>query len=195
MWIAVAAIALIVAAVGAVALQLTAHHLRPSDLRGTPLIPERRAPELTLTDQRGEPHALIPGDARVTLVFFGFTRCKDTCPLGLATLARVNHELGAAATDLPIDFITVDPAFDTPAAIGAYLARFDRRIVGLTGDPSTLTRLRSDFGVTLDTASPEIAHGDLIYLVGENRRIMSIYPPNGSSDTIVADVRIISARK
>ena len=44
-------------------------------------------------------------------------------------------------------FVSVDPANDTQERIGAYLAYFDRELVGLTGDPAQLARLAASLGV------------------------------------------------
>src|SRR5271156_2417171 len=102
-----------------------------SGLRGTPLTPARSFAPLELTDQRGASVRFPPEASPYTLVFFGYTHCPDVCPLGMATMARADRELGHPP-GLGLAFITVDPARDTPAALATFTRSFDSRIAGYT---------------------------------------------------------------
>lgn len=91
----------------------------------------------------GGPFALTDGNGRqVTdqtyrgkwlLVYFGYTYCPDACPTGLNNIAGALKLMGSDADKIQPLFITVDPERDTAAAMKAYAAAFDSRIVGLTG--------------------------------------------------------------
>lgn len=66
------------------------------------------------------------------LVYFGYTRCPDVCPLGLQTMAEAVDALGALGERITPIFVTVDPERDTPEALKEYVGFFHARMVGLT---------------------------------------------------------------
>jgi protein SCO1/2 len=89
--------------------------------------------EFSLIDSRSEPVTDTDFRGSWLLIFFGFTHCPDICPTTLGTVALIMDELGVAGDALQPIFITVDPARDTPEVVGAYVAAFHPRIIGLTG--------------------------------------------------------------
>lgn len=93
--------------------------------------------DFTLVNQDGRTVDQTLLNGKWSLVFFGFTYCPDYCPTTLATLAAVEKELGDAAKDLQVVFISVDPARDTPQALKDYLSSdgFPPGVIGLTGTP------------------------------------------------------------
>ncbi|MFC6660894.1 SCO family protein [Deinococcus multiflagellatus] len=73
------------------------------------------------------------------MVFYGFVRCPDVCPVTLASLKNSYAALSPAQQQkVQVQFITVDPEHDTPAVVRAYLARFDPAFTGLTGKAATI---------------------------------------------------------
>ena len=70
---------------------------------------------------------------RPFLVFFGYTHCPDICHTTLFEMSEVLRALGPQAK-IGALFVTVDPERDTPAVLKDYLANFDPRIIGLSGD-------------------------------------------------------------
>ncbi len=170
------------------------------ELRGTPVVPERSAPAATLVDHNGKPAALIDPAFRATFVFFGYTNCKDTCPVALARLAKAYGALLQPEL-VRVEMVTVDPARDDPTALRAFVTRFDRRFIGLTAwsgdgrsDEAALEKIWSAFGVGVDSSKPELVHGDGIYLVDRARRILTIYPPDADPADLAHDARIIAGR-
>lgn len=81
------------------------------------------------------------------LVVFGFTRCKDVCPVSLANLAML---LKAAATErinLEGIFVTVDPERDTNAILSTYTKSFGPDIAYLRFEGEELERFKATFSV------------------------------------------------
>jgi protein SCO1 len=194
--LAVAALLVVVdVVIGVRLLQRRAHAAPPTpamELRGTPVLPHRDAPSVVLVDERGRAVPLIDRASRATLVFFGYTHCRDACPIGLATIAHALARLASEGSRVRAVFVTIDPQHDTPAVLARYVARFDPRIVGLTGPRTTLAGATRGFGVSVQPTSKDIAHGDAIYLVDANRHIVAQYPPSGPPADIAADVRVIA---
>jgi protein SCO1/2 len=101
---------------------------------------------------------------RPTLLFFGYTNCPDICPVHLATLTSAMQESRVGHDRVQVVFVTVDPERDTPARIDEFLAHFDRRILGLTGDAATIERALAELDLppaSVDGDDPR-GRGDLI---------------------------------
>jgi protein SCO1/2 len=84
---------------------------------------------------------------KVVLIFFGYTSCQDVCPATLSHLQSLVRNLGAASDDVQVLFVTVDPENDTAERLKEYLARFDSRFVGLTGEPAVTNQIAQLFMV------------------------------------------------
>lgn len=77
-------------------------------------------------------------------VFFGYLQCPDVCPTTLQSLRDFRRQLLAAdpaAVSHRFVFVTVDPANDTAARVGPYLAYFDSDFLGLLGSAEELAGL------------------------------------------------------
>jgi protein SCO1/2 len=158
-------------------------------LRATPVSDTVAIPVAPLVDTAGQPTTLT-ASAPATIAFFGYTRCRDTCPVGLATMARARATSGAR--DMRMVFVTIDPAYDTPAILKRYVAQFDAHILGLTGTPDAIATLEKAFDIQVKPNGGDIVHGDAIYLLG-NDRILGLYPPDGPASDLAADERSLKA--
>ncbi|HET9028201.1 MAG TPA: SCO family protein [Trueperaceae bacterium] len=150
--------------------------LRPRQaLGGTELQNPVKVTGLDLVDTRGEPVDLA-GDfsGAVTLVFFGFTRCPDVCPLTMARLTHAYEQLGAP-DDLNVVLVTVDPGFDTPAVLAEYLKRYHPDFVGLTGSNSQVAEAARAFFVGFVEGGSTIAHTDVVGVVDRDGYLRYIY--------------------
>jgi protein SCO1/2 len=187
----IAAAALVLAIVGVQIYQAWTSRHAYDALRGTPVVPERYAPDAVLVDQRGRPAPIVDPKVRATLVFFGFTHCKDTCPLALASLAKAYRTLPYPAS-VRVEMITVDPAHDDPATLRRFVTQFDPHFVGLTAKKADLESIWSAFGVSVDDKSKDIVHGDAIYLVDRRRKIVALYLPESGADDLAHDAQLLS---
>lgn len=108
-------------------------------------------PDQTLTDTSGQSYNLVTSPSRpVTLVFFGYTHCRDVCGDALSSVAMAIARLDAASRDqVQMLFITTDPARDTAAVMRAYLNRFDPSFIGLTSDVATIKAVAERVGVEI----------------------------------------------
>ena len=87
-----------------------------------------------LTSHEGRPFSSGQLEGKPYALFFGFTNCPDVCPTTLLEMSNHLAALGPDGDSLTVLFITVDPERDTAEHLKAYLASFDPRIVGLTGN-------------------------------------------------------------
>ncbi|MDR7521600.1 MAG: SCO family protein [Armatimonadota bacterium] len=174
---------------GLAVLLLSACH-RPS-FRARELDPARPVPRLVLSDQHGRPFNLAEQRGRVVLVFFGYTRCPDVCPLTLGMFRDVAKILGTDAARVRFVFITLDPEVDTPAFLDRYLRLFSPEFVGLTGPPHLLAATYRFFGAAFQkvpvrnsAAGYLIAHSTNVPVIDREGR----WRLNVSHEATAADV-------
>ena len=112
---------------------------------GIVLLPQSRdLPQLTMTDQNGQPLQLGQLKDKWSLLFFGYTFCPDICPATLAQLRQLQGMLPVEARGrLQVILVTVDPHRDTPAQLKKYLGFFDPGFRGLTGTQEDIQSLAS----------------------------------------------------
>jgi cytochrome oxidase Cu insertion factor (SCO1/SenC/PrrC family) len=148
-----------------------------------------------LTDEKG--HEVTDADyrGRWMLVFFGYTDCPDDCALTLQKMATALEKLGPLAERIAPLFITVDPARDTPARLASYLANFDTRIVGLTGDDEQIAATAKAYRVYYSPAEHEksgadiVGHSTFIYLMNQTGEFDALLPSDVDADKLAAILR------
>ena len=93
--------------------------------------------DFSLVDKTGKPVRFHDFAGKYRIVYFGFTFCPDACPMdvqkmmqGYARFAKAEPEVAARVQPL---FVSIDPARDTPAAVGEFAAAFSPKLIGLTG--------------------------------------------------------------
>ncbi|MFQ5694172.1 MAG: SCO family protein, partial [Nitrospinota bacterium] len=102
-----------------------------------------KVPAFSLTSAEGKTVGREQLDGYVWVANFNYTRCKETCPLQSLEIARLQKEF-AAAKDLLLVSITLDPAYDTPAVLRRYAQKYGadpKRWLFLTGDRQVIADL------------------------------------------------------
>ena len=92
--------------------------------------------EFTQDTLKGQPSA----------VFFGFTHCPDVCPTTLGDIATWQQELGPAAKDLRVFFVTVDPERDPVDILRDYVS-WVPGVVGVSGSPEEIAKAVKAFRI------------------------------------------------
>lgn len=108
---------------------------------------------------------------KVVSINFMFTSCGDSCPLETAKLRKVQQLLGEhAGKDVYMYSITVDPDRDTPAALKAYMQKFN---IGpgwqfLTGKKEDIDLIRDKLGMYSDEEE-ELSDHAINFVLGNER--------------------------
>jgi protein SCO1/2 len=92
--------------------------------------------EFTAETLKGQPSA----------VFFGFTHCPDVCPTTLGDIAGWQEELGDAAKDLRVFFVTVDPERDSVETLREYVS-WVPGVIGVSGSPEEIAKAVKAFRI------------------------------------------------
>lgn len=138
--------------------------------------------KITAADFRGD----------VVLLYFGFTRCPDTCALTTYNAARLLPLLGSDAARVRYLFVTIDLAHDTLPILRRYLAEFGAppEINGLHGTPSELEALAKRYFIYYKApSSPDapdpvsgISHASGVYLFGPDGQALDLVSDLGGAD-------------
>jgi protein SCO1/2 len=113
---------------------------------------------------------------KAVLLYFGYTHCPDECPTTLANLASVLKQLGPAARDVRMLFVTIDPARDSTSVLKRYVEAFAPEIDGLRGSDDAIASLARRYRVLyrVTPAEPgrdyEVMHSDSLFLFDADGR-------------------------
>ena len=104
-----------------------------------------QVPPFSLTERSGRRVGRDELLRHVTVLDFIYTQCTETCPTQSLQFAQIEKEF-AAARDLRLISITVDPHHDTPEVLARYAARYaaDDRWWFLTGEQRDIYCLARD---------------------------------------------------
>lgn len=121
-------------------------------------------------------------DGHVTLLFFGYTHCPDICPVHMANIAAVLHELPPSVSgQVKVVFVSTDPDRDTPERLHDWLAQFDRDFIGLRGPLATVNEIQREIGLApaiIENKEGEylVAHAAQVVAYTKDNRAHLVYP-------------------
>jgi protein SCO1 len=158
--------------------------------------PPRLAPDFSLGGSDGAELELRRYRGKVVLLAFGYTSCTEVCPITLSVLAQARKKLAAAADDLQVIYITVDPDRDDAEHMRRYLNAFDPSFVGGTGTPPQLAAVRAQYGISVSNKMPipggyALSHSSYVYLIDRSGSLRALMPYGHGAEDFAHDVRIL----
>lgn len=135
---------------------------------------------------------------KTVLLFFGYASCPDICPTTMAQLTAVLQQLGEAARDVRIVFVSVDPHRDTPDVLQAYVDAFNHNAIGVTGSEKQIADLARRYRVAYQIEKPrpgddadvyEVTHSRGVYIFDNEGQARLLASDTDSIDAIVKDLR------
>ena len=174
----------------------------PPKLDAAVLYPAPRAlPEFTLQRSDGGALTLADWKGHWTVAFFGFTNCPDVCPTTLATFKQVWKKLDpATAATMRFDFISVDPARDTPETLARYVGYFSPDFVAATGSDEELTRLTRALGLVYARGEPadgtySVDHSASVVIIDPQGRQIGLFRPPFDAAPIATDLTTLAGTR
>ena len=175
----------------------------PPHLETAVLYPVARAlPAFQLTQSNGKPLTLADWKGHWTVAYFGYTNCPDVCPTTLAAFKQAWKSLDAAGVGNAIrfDFISVDPARDTPEVLARYVGFFDKDFIAATGTDEELTRLTRALGLvySIEKTSDSnyaVDHSAAVVIIDPDGHQIGLFRPPFEPAKIAADLQTLVARK
>ena len=157
--------------------------------------PERVAPDFALRGSNGGSLQLSQYRGKVVLLAFGYSSCREVCPVTLAVLAQAHRLLGAAGAEVQVVYVTVDPERDDVPKMHQYMSAFDPSFVGGTGTVGQLAAVRQLYGIVA-TRNPTadgyvIAHSSFVYLISREGKLQGMMPFGHPAADYVHDLNIM----
>ena len=150
--------------------------------------------DFALVDKAGKPVRFHDFAGRYRIVYFGYTFCPDACPLdvqkmmqGYAKFAKAQPEVAARVQPL---FVSIDPARDTPAAVGEFAAAFSPTLIGLTGSEAQVAAAAQMFKAYYSKGKPTtdggylMDHSRVAYLMDPDGKPVALLPIDQSADAV-----------
>lgn len=165
-----------------------------------------------LLDRKGNVKTDADLKGQYLLIYFGFSKCPDICPIEMVKQSRsiemLDAEFGPVATPV---FISVDPPRDTVAVVDEYCKEFHPRIEGLTGTAAQVKAVSRAYRVYYHeavTQSPDdkdylIDHSIIHYFMNKKGKFVDFFGKNMTAQemadkmkqTICEDLEKEKARK
>ena len=149
-----------------------------------PPAPETLGGPFELTDHNGRTVTNETYHGRWVVMFFGFTGCRESCPLALDRIGQALDELGPAADKIQPLFVDLDYGPPDVEGLAQFVGNFDKRIVGLTGSRAQIYSILRDYKVRrqmMHAASgkketgPRIDHSTYIFMIDPEGKTRSYF--------------------
>jgi len=202
----------IVVIAGGVTLLLTGGSSKPAlpgnagttksvSFEGALLEPPTPAPELsTLRNYDGSTFNLAAERGKAVFVTFLYAHCPDVCPLIASNLHNAYAQMSPAMQrQVAIVVVSVDPHGDTARTAADFVSahQLNGEAKYLIGSAHPLARVWEAWkvGSERDTSDPsKVNHSALIYGIGANGKIYTIYAANFQPSQIIHDVTPLLSR-
>ena len=136
----------------------------------------------TLVGGDGKPFSSAKLNGKPFASYFGFTRCGDVCPTTLSRMVKLRQDVGGPEA-FHIVFVTIDPTHDGPEEVGQYAEAFNSPIIGLTGSPAQIDRVKKQYGIFAEPShhpmpGQEMDHTATVLLFDRDGKFVSTIAPN-----------------
>ncbi len=174
------------------------HAAAPPPASRPPLAGAAIGGPFALVDQHGRAVTDRDVAGRYRIMYFGYTFCPDVCPTdalaigaGLKLLDKSDPALAARIVPM---FVTVDPARDTPAVLGRFVAAFHPRFVGLTGSPDAIARVAKEYAVYYGKGASSaggylVNHSRTAYLMDPDGKPLALLPTEQGPRAVADEIR------
>jgi protein SCO1 len=172
--------------------------VQAGDLHGTVVDPPFTVAKDALVDTDGDSYSLTEStDKRLTMVFFGYTNCPDICGTVMGNLASAMTRLDERDRDeVDVVFVTTDPERDTADVLRAYLDRYDKSFLGVTGPIDEIAAVGRSVAVgmgdELPTGGYEVdAHSTQVTAIDSDDQAPMFWSQTTSSKQFADDIHTL----
>lgn len=148
-------------------------------------------------NHRGSNWNLSKNAKKLNLVYVGYSKCPDVCPLSLSYAALAFKKLSPEVLQqIQFIFVSVDVEHETPAGVADYATNFFPDFIGLTGTKDAIDKAISLFGASyLIEKNPKsylgysIAHTDRIFILDKKGIVLTTLPGLRTDQTLIYKIK------
>lgn len=148
-------------------------------------------------NHNGQPWSFSAHAKKINLLYIGYAKCPDVCPMALSYSAGAIQQLNPDESQkIQLIFISVDVAHDTAEAVATYAQQFNPQFIGLTGTQveidKTLKAVGASYLVEENKKSYlgySIAHTDRIFILDKKGYVIDTVPSPRSADEILEKIK------
>ncbi|WP_413584192.1 SCO family protein [Bdellovibrio sp. HCB274] len=134
---------------------------------------------------------------KLNLLYFGYAKCPDVCPMALSYSAEALKFLtDKERENIRLIFVSVDVANDTPENVAVYAKQFDPGFIGLSGTKQSIDFAVHQFAASyIEEKDPKsylgysISHTDRIYFLNKKGIVLDTLPNPRSAQSIVEKIK------
>ena len=135
---------------------------------------------------------------KISLVYFGYGHCPDTCPTTLNNITQALNQLSPEdLSSVQAFFITLDPERDSSEYLKKFISGFHSRIIPLLGDPKELERVSGEYkvysskGEVKESDQYLIDHSSLIYVMGRDGKYLMHFTSTTPAAEICQEIKTL----
>jgi protein SCO1/2 len=164
---------------------------------GGEVTPPQPLPVLRLHNYLGEPVNIDQYKGKAILVTFIYTHCPDVCPLIVSHIKTALALLGPKAKEVQVIAVSTDPRGDNSRTVTSFLREHGMagRMQYLIGSRAELARVWKDWNIVSKPAKAGrdlVEHSALIYGIGADGKLTTLYPANFRPAQLVHDVPLLA---
>lgn len=133
---------------------------------------------------------------KITMVYFGYGHCPDTCPTTLNNMTLALNQFSTIELEsLQAFFITLDPKRDSAEYLKKFISAFHSKIIPLLGSEKELEKVSLEYKVysskddTKGDAQYLIDHSSLIYIMGKDGKYLMHFTSATPADEIYKELK------
>lgn len=144
-------------------------------------IPDRPAPNFTLTDQAGRTVSLSQFKGKAVVLEFTDPHCTDVCPIVSQEIVDAARDLGSDKSNVVFLSVNVNVYHGAQTDLVSYTSEHQLNTVStwrfVTGPAADLAKVWSAYGISVQAPSPtaDVVHSDYMYFIDShgNQRFLA----------------------
>lgn len=157
-------------------------------------LPDRAAPNFTLTDQFDKPVSLSSFRGKVVLLAFNDAECTTVCPLTTTAMVDAKRMLGSAGSKVALLGVDANPQATSVKDVRSY-----SELHGMThswdfgtGSVAQLRRVWKEYGIAVEIQAGQIDHTPALFAISPQGRLERLYLTQMSYSSITQEAQILA---
>jgi len=172
---------------------------RFSTIQGNILSPARKITVPYLQKHDGAAFTGKELQGHWSILFFGFTRCSEICPLTMSMLVQAKKLAEDQKLDFPkVYLVSIDQERDDLKTLEKFVGGFDKAFTGVTGDPKLIKALSLQMNVIYmpaeqakDVENYQIDHSVALLLLNPQGSLKAFLNPPHTPEKILKDIATV----